>query len=65
MVRFLMLCVLSKIQTVELQFIDNWTEVRSKYDIETLTTSSYSVPLKTQRVKLEEIQPKDAEGDTF
>ena len=37
----------------------------SRHDIKNLTTSSYSVPLKTLKTKLEEIPPKDAEGDTF
>ena len=39
--------------------------MRSKHDIKNLTASSYSVPLKTQKTKLEKISPKDVEGDTF
>ena len=37
----------------------------SRHDIKNLTTSSYSVPLKSQKTKLEVIPPKDVEGDTF
>ena len=38
--------------------------MRSKHDVENLTVSSYSVPLKTSNTKLEIIPPKDAERDT-
>ena len=39
--------------------------MRSKRDIENLTGSSYSVPLKTPERKLEVIPPKPVEGDIF
>ena len=39
--------------------------MRSKHDIENLTSSSHSVPLKTPITRLEVISPKDVEGDTF
>ena len=39
--------------------------MRSKHDIKNLTSSSYSVPLKTLKTKLEGIPPKDTKGDTF
>ena len=38
--------------------------MRSKHDIKNLTTSSYSVPLKTPKTNLEVIPPEDV-GDTF
>ena len=34
------------------------------HDIKNLTTSCYSLPLKIPKTKLEEIPPKDVEGDT-
>ena len=37
----------------------------SRHDIKNLTTSSYSVPSKTPKTKLEVIPPKDVEEDTF
>ena len=37
----------------------------SRHDIKNLTASSYSVPLKTPKTKLEGIPPKDEEGDIF
>ena len=38
----------------------------SRHDIKNLTaTSPYSVPLKTPKIKLEVILPKDEEDDTF
>ena len=37
----------------------------SKHDIENLTASTYSEPLKTPRTKLEVIPPNDVDGDTF
>ena len=36
-----------------------------RHHIKNLTASSYSVPLKTAKTKLEIIPPKDVEGDTF
>ena len=39
--------------------------MRSKHDIKNLTASSYSVPLKTPKTKLEVPPPKDVEGDTL
>ena len=39
--------------------------MRGKHDIINLTTSSYFVPMKTPKTKLEVIPPKDEEGDTF
>ena len=35
----------------------------SRRDIKNLTSSSYSVPLKTPKTKLGVIPPKDVEGD--
>ena len=37
----------------------------SKQNIKNLTASSYSVPLKTPKTKLEVIPPKVVEEDTF
>ena len=37
----------------------------SKHDIENLTASTYSEPLKTPMTKLEVIPPNDVDGDTF
>ena len=37
----------------------------SGHDIKNLTASSYSVPLKTPKTKLEVLPPKDVEGDKF
>ena len=58
-----------KIQTVKLQFFDNWIKrgniMKSKHDIKNLTVSSYSVSLKTPETKLEVISPKNVERDTF
>ena len=39
--------------------------MKIKHDIINLTTSSYSVPLKAPKTKLEVIPPTDIEGDTF
>ena len=39
--------------------------MKSKHSIIDLTTTSYSVPLKTPKTKLEVIPPTDLEGDTF
>ena len=39
--------------------------MKSKHYIIDLTTTSYSVPLKTTKTKLEVIVPTDIEGDTF
>ena len=37
----------------------------SRHDIKNLTSSSYFVPLKTSKTKLEVFPSKDVEGDTF
>ena len=39
--------------------------MRIKHDIKNRTASSYSVPLKIPKTKLEAISPKDVEGDIF
>ena len=39
--------------------------MKSKHSIIDLTTTSYSVPLKTPMTKLEVIPSTDIEGDTF
>ena len=39
--------------------------MKSKHNIIDLTTTSYSVPLKTPNTKLEVIPPTDIEGDRF
>ena len=37
----------------------------SRHGIKNMTASSYFVPLKTPKTKLEVFTPKDVEGDTF
>ena len=61
--------LLSKIQTVKLQFVDNWIELTMSWEANMISkiwphANSYSVPLKTLKTKLELIYPKDV-GDTF